>query len=263
MTVIRPFISVVTVVKNGGKTIADAIQSIISQNYIDFEYIIIDGVSSDNTLQVISSYQHIISRFVSEPDNGIYDAMNKGIDLAKGQVIGFLNADDVYENDDVLQNVADVMSDHAVDSCYGDLLYVKQDDIKAIVRYWRSSPVRQYKFYRGWIPPHPTFFVRKSVYEKYCGFRTDLGQAADYELMLRLLLLQGISSVYIPQVLVRMRTGGVTNASAYSNFENHRSTVLAWKVNNVSPRIWTLPLRSCLKLYQYIFPRYRLNLSKL
>ncbi len=257
-----PLITIVTPSYNQGRFLEEAIQSVLNQDYPNIEYLVIDGGSTDNTMNVLAKYCNHDIKYISEPDDGIYDAMNKGIALAKGQIIGILNADDMYYSSGVIALVASVMSDDCIDSCYGDLLYVKRNNIDKIVRYWRSSQSNKFDFYQGWIPPHPTFFVKKQIYEKYGFFRTDLGQAADYELMLRLLLCDSILASYIPTVLVKMRTGGITNASFHSRIDNHRSALLAWEVNGLKPKPWTLYFRAMRKFVQYLLPILRHNIAK-
>lgn len=206
-------ISVVTAVFNSEKTIAQAIESVLSQDYSAIESVVIDGASRDATMSILESYQSRLGKLVSEPDDGIYDALNKGIRYATGDVVGFLHADDLFENEEVLGKVAAVFSDPDVDAVYGDLVYVRHDDIGHIVRYWKSGEYDQLALAKGWMPPHPTFYVRRSVYERLGGFDTRYQIAADYDTILRFLAVGKIRAVYIPDVLVRMRTGGISNRS--------------------------------------------------
>ena len=206
-------LSVVTVVYNGAGTIEQCIKSVHGQNYKNIEHIIVDGSSTDGTLEIIKKYNSILGAVVSESDNGIFDAMNKGIGLASGDIVGILNSDDFYADNQILSRVAGVFNNQDVDSCYGDLQYVDRANTDSIIRHWKSKSYSEKLFYRGWMPPHPTFFVRRGVYERYGVFNLNLGTAADYELMLRFLLKNGISTHYIPEVLVRMRTGGQSNVS--------------------------------------------------
>jgi len=206
-------ISVITVSYNSAKTIADTIRSVASQKYYDFEHLIIDGNSSDATISVVEAHRHSNLTLASEADKGIYDAMNKGIAMAAGDIIGFINADDFYTSPDVLSKIAAAFEVSDADCCYGDLCYVKQLDTSKIVRYWRSAPFRPGLFGKGWCPPHPTFFVKRLVYERLGGFKLDLKIAADVELMARFLEVGRISSYYIPEVLVHMRMGGASNRS--------------------------------------------------
>lgn len=193
-----------------------------------------------------------MSKIVSERDNGIYDAMNKGIRKASGDVIGILNADDIYANDRVIEKVADMFTQNKVDSCYGDLQYVDKKNPDNIVRYWKSSEYREGLFYKGWMPPHPTFFVKREVYEKYGYFNTDFKIAADYELMLRFIEKYKISTCYIPEVLIKMRMGGMSNRSLKNLFIKSSEDHKAWKINNLSGGIYTILLKNLCKLPQFI-----------
>jgi glycosyltransferase involved in cell wall biosynthesis len=206
-------ISVITVCFNSEKTIVDTLVTTRFQSYKNIEHIIVDGGSIDGTLAVVATEVMHTHKLISEKDKGIYDAMNKGIALATGEVIGFINADDFYPSPDVLATVAAAFNASGADCCYGDLCYVKQDDVKKTVRYWRSTSFASGLFSKGWCPPHPTFFVRREVYERLGGFDLSFKIAADLELMARFLEVGKISSYYIPKVLVHMRMGGTTNGS--------------------------------------------------
>jgi glycosyltransferase involved in cell wall biosynthesis len=247
-------LSIITVVLNNQTGIRDCIKSVLKQTYKDIEYITVDGGSTDGTLQVIKEFRDRISKCVSEPDRGIYDAMNKGIQMASGDVVGFLNSDDFYPHQEVLAKVAEVFQQKSIDSCYGDLEYVDSVDTSRILRSWRSGPYLKKRFYWGWMPPHPTFFARKKVYEEYGTFNHELGSAADYELMLRLLVKHKITTAYIPEVLVKMRTGGMSNASLRNRIRANRMDRKAWKINGLKPFPWTLWLKPLRKVPQFIFP---------
>ena len=214
-------ISIITVCYNSEKTIGDTLRSVFEQNYENIEHIIIDGGSTDRTLAVLATAGAHVAKIVSEPDNGIYDAMNKGIALATGDVIGFINADDFYPTPEVLALVASAFESSGADCCYGDLCYVQQDDVSKTVRYWRSAPFSPGLFDRGWCPPHPTFFVRREVCVRLGGFDLSFNIAADFELMMRYLEAAQITSRYIPQVLVKMRLGGITNRSLINIFKQN------------------------------------------
>jgi glycosyltransferase involved in cell wall biosynthesis len=244
-------ISIITATLNSSATIENAILSVASQGYPDLEHIIVDGNSSDATLSIIFRYADLIDKLISEPDHGIYDAMNKGIALSTGDIIGILNSDDFYANHYVLDRVARVFEDENIDTCYGDLIYVDPANVKRRTRYWRAGAHRPRSFYRGWMPPHPTFFVRRSVYEKYGNFNLSLGTAADYELTLRLLMKHRISTTYIPEVLVNMRAGGASNASLKSRLATIQMANQSWKVNDLRPLPWTLTFRLLSKIIQY------------
>lgn len=208
-----PSLSLITVSYNSGQTIEDTIRSVAAQSY-PVEYIVIDGCSTDSTLDILDRYRPMISKLLSEKDGGIYDAMNKGIAIAGGDVIGFINSDDVLADGAILSVIARTFADNPeIDACYGDLCYVKSDDLDSVVRYWRSSPYRTGQVRKGWIPPHPTMYIRREVYERFGNFDLSYRIAADFELMLRFLEIHEIKSLHIPRVLVNMRLGGTTNRS--------------------------------------------------
>lgn len=205
-------ISIVTVTYNSADFIADALRSVASQRYPEIEHIVIDGASRDGTVEQVGLHGPHVARLVSEPDHGIYDAMNKGAILASGEYVGFLNADDMLASPDVISQIA-LAAESLPDAIYGDLQYVEQSHTDTVVRSWRSGrfSARQLRF--GWMPPHPTFYVRRSLIEELGGFDTSLRIAADYDFMMRCLTRPGVSVCQIPQVLVRMRMGGVSNGS--------------------------------------------------
>ena len=226
-------ISVVTVVYNNADTIKDTINSVAFQTYPEVEHIVVDGSSSDGTLEVIEQNQEKLAKVISEPDDGIYDAMNKGIQAASGKIVGFLNADDVYFDHLALEKVASVFEKEEVDACYGDMVYVDRSDLNRVVRYWKSCCFEDGLFANGWCPAHPTFFVRKGVYERFGGFDLSFEIGNDVELMMRLLERHKIKSIYIPQVLIKMRMGGVSNRSVGNIIRQNKAILLAGKKNNV------------------------------
>jgi len=257
-------ITIVTATLNSSATISTCLKSINSQS-VSIEHIVKDGDSTDETLDIVkqNSPNSII---ISEPDNGIYDALNKGIKSANGDVIGILHADDLFASSKVLEKIAGVFSNKEIDSCYGDLIYIENEEVEGrikerkdfkVVRYWQSGEYDTQKFYRGWMPPHPTFFVRREVYEKYGLFNLELGTAADYELMLRFLLKHKISCAYIPEVLVKMRVGGVSNVSWYNRIQANKMDRKAWEINGLKPYPWTLWMKPIRKIPQWIFPSQR------
>lgn len=208
-----PRISIITVVRNAVSTIEETLRSVAAQTYRDAEHIVVDGASTDGTLDIVERYRDSIARLVSEPDRGVYDAMNKGLAVASGEVVGFLNADDFYEHERVLQKVASVMADPQVDTCYADLVYVDTQDTSRVVRYWKSRPYEKGLCQKGWLPAHPTFFARRRVYERFGDFDLAFQRQADFEMALRLFDIHNIKSVYVPEVWVRMRIGGLSNNS--------------------------------------------------
>lgn len=243
-------ISVITVVKNGAATIRDCIDSVRNQDY-PVEHVFVDGASRDGTVEIIRENASEASRIVSEPDHGIYEAMNRGISLATGDVVGMLNADDFYAHNKVISTVVNVFQDKAVDACYGDLIYVDPERTESVIRYWKSCPPTDWLLYCGWMPPHPTLFVRRHIYRELGGFRTDLGSAADYELTLRFFLKHHIRAVYIPQLLVTMRSGGASNATLSNRLMVNLWVYRAWRINGLKPKLWTIPARLMSKFVQY------------
>lgn len=209
-------ISLITAAYNSHSTIVNALESVFCQTYSNVELIVIDGGSTDGTLEILQRYADKISIFVSEPDNGIYDALNKGIRYASGDVVGFLHADDLLADSHVLSRIAAGFSNHNVSAVYGDLQYVFKDDPSRIIRYWKAGEFNQRKLSFGWMPPHPTLYVRRSLFEKVGSFDTHYRIAADYEFILRLFSLPGFNPLYIPEVFVKMRMGGASNRS-FSN----------------------------------------------
>ncbi len=244
-------ISVITATYNSAATVRDTLESVRKQDHPDIEHVIVDGRSMDGTLEIVAGFSHI-SKIISEKDSGIYDAMNKGIRMTTGEVIGILNSDDVYIGGDVLSTVAKAFADPAVMTVYADLQYVHPDDLDKIQRTWITGPFRENSFYYGWMPPHPTFFVRKEVYDRIGLFNTDLRSAADYELMLRILLKYHISTHYIPRVIVKMRAGGMSNATLFNRLRANREDRLAWKLNGLKPYFFTLYLKPLRKITQFI-----------
>lgn len=237
-------ISIITITYNSQKTLDDTIKSVLSQKYNDIEYIIVDGNSKDSTIDIVKSYGDKISKFVSEKDNGIYDAMNKGLRLATGDVVGILNSDDVYFDEHVIEKVMHKFQKENVDSVYGDLYYVKPENLNEVVRYWKSSDFVKGSFAKGWHPPHPSFFVKREVYEKYGTFDLNMKVSADFELMLRFLEKFKISTLYLPEVIVRMRIGGESNRSIGNIIKGNRSILKAFEKNQV-------------KVNKLLYPFYR------
>jgi glycosyltransferase len=244
-------ITIITPTYNSEKTIRDTIISIQQQTYTNIEHIIIDGGSKDNTLQIIKSMGHT-GPVISERDNGIYDAMNKGIKIATGDIVGILNSDDFYAHNNVIKNVVKGFTTHDCDAVYGDLVYVSAEDEKKVLRKWMAGSFTNKMFYRGWMPPHPTFFVKRELYEKYGSFNTTLKSAADYELLLRFMHVHKITPYYLNDVLVKMRAGGKSNSSLSNRIAAHKEDHLAWKLNNVLPKWYTLAMKPARKIPQFI-----------
>ncbi|MCG7856204.1 glycosyltransferase [Flavihumibacter sediminis] len=245
-----PTITIITATYNSEMTVRDTLISVGRQTFQDVEHIIIDGASTDNTLEIVSEYPHVHT-IISEMDNGIYDAMNKGIKLASGDIVGILNSDDIYAHNRVLETIERLFKDPNVQVVYADLQYVKSDNLNKVVRHWKSGEYSSQNFFYGWMPPHPTFFVRRELYDE-CGlFDTSFKTAADYELMLRFLVRYDIPATYLPEVIVKMRNGGMSNASFKNRWRANREDRRAWDVNGLTPYFFTIPLKPFRKLSQF------------
>jgi glycosyltransferase involved in cell wall biosynthesis len=246
-------ISIITVVYNNEKTIKDAMQSVLRQTYKNIEYVIIDGKSKDNTVNLINEYKEKLGYFISEKDNGLYDAMNKGIQATTGDVIGILNSDDLYQDLDVIAAVMERFNDDPeLDILYGDLVYVKSDDTSKVVRNWKSKRYYNNFFEDANVPPHPSLFVRSKVYKEAGLFDLQYKLAADYELMLRMFKKHNFKSKYLNRLIIKMRLGGATNQS-FTNIVNQNKEVLkAWKNNDLQAPFYLMPLRIFKRLIQFI-----------
>ncbi|WP_339921723.1 glycosyltransferase family 2 protein [uncultured Flavobacterium sp.] len=246
-------ISIITVVYNNDKTIKDAIESVLSQSYPNLEYVIIDGGSKDNTVNLIREFENRLGYFISEKDNGLYDAMNKGIRATTGDVIGILNSDDLYQDSNVIEAVMEQFNnDPELDILYGDLVYVKSYDTNKVVRNWKSKDYYNNFFENANVPPHPSLFVKKEVYNKAGLFDLDYKIAADYEFMLRVFKKHNFNSKYFNRLVVRMRLGGASNASFSSIIKQNKEVLNAWKKNNLKKPFYLIPLRVYKKLSQFI-----------
>lgn len=234
-------ISIITPSYNSAATIARTINSVIAQNYSDLEYIIIDGVSTDDTAKIVSSYQNKINiNFISEPDNGIYDAMNKGIKMASGDIVGILNSDDLFSGDDVLSTIADAFANNQADIVYGDIQYFS-DNPKKIIRYWETGEYKNSKLNNGWTIPHPALFVKKTVYDLAGLYDSNFKIAGDYEFILRILKKHNFSLKYIPKVFVKMFAGGVSGRDLKNRKKGWSELKKAWIINDLKiPRFFIL-----------------------
>lgn len=214
-------ITVITPVFNGQETIRSCIESVLTQSYPDKEYIIIDGGSTDNTVDILKTYKDRSVNWISEKDKGLYDAFNKGIMMATGDVVCFLCADDMYEHNNVLSKIADTFRIHPeTDIVYGDIIYVEKDDLSKIKRYWKSSPFKPGLFKKGWLPPNTALFIRRSVFLQHGLFSLQYKMASDYEMQYRFFEKFRINSVYISDIMVRMRSGGMSNSSLHGMYKS-------------------------------------------
>ncbi|MDY0102513.1 MAG: glycosyltransferase family 2 protein [Lentimicrobium sp.] len=243
-------ISVITICYNSAHSIKTAIDSVLAQTHPDVEYIVVDGKSKDNTVEIIQSYGSGITKFISEPDRGIYDALNKGIAMASGDVIGFMHSDDLFASDNTLAKVSELFHKTGSDSIYGDLEYVYKEDTNKVLRYWKSGNFSIRNLKMGWMPPHPTFYVKRAVYQKYGTFNTDYKIAADYDTMLRFLGKFRISTSYLPEVMVKMRVGGASNRSLKNIIRKTKEDHKAIKDNDFG-NILTLFFKNIRKVTQF------------
>jgi glycosyltransferase len=245
-----PVVSVVTAVLNRAGTLGEALASVQAQQGVEVQHVVIDGASTDGSLQLLRAQRERIAVLVSEPDEGIYHALNKGLALATGDIVGFLHSDDVFAHDQVLARVAAAFADPAVDAVYGDLDYVTPDATR-VLRRWRSGPYARGRLARGWMPPHPAFFARRAVYERLGAFDTDFRIAADYDWLLRVLGSGRVQPAYIPEVLVKMRWGGASNRSLKRLLRKSREDLQALRRHGIGG-VGTLVLKNLSKLPQFL-----------
>ncbi|MDB5200748.1 MAG: hypothetical protein JWQ27_157 [Ferruginibacter sp.] len=244
-------VSIITATYNSGKYLEDCIMSVMSQTHHEIEHIIIDGKSEDNTVSIIQKYSAHIAGWVSETDRGMYDAINKGMKMATGDVIGILNSDDILDAPDVIEAIVKSFINEKVNAVYGDLEYVAADDTNKIFRIWKGKPYRRYRFQLGWMPAHPTFYIRRSLIEKHGGYESHYFTAADYEFMARYLYKYKVSAFYLPKLIVRMRIGGASNKNIYQRLRANRRDYLAMKKNNIPFAFLVSILKPLSKVHQY------------
>ncbi|MFN9519576.1 MAG: glycosyltransferase [Bacteroidota bacterium] len=247
----QPRITIITAVYNNVRFVKDALESVLQQTYPNLEYIVIDGGSTDGSYEIIQSYAHRIHHIISEPDKGLYDALNKGISLASGEIIGIMHSDDFYAHRNVLRKIANRFGPD-VDALYGNLDYISNADKGKVIRQWRSGKYRRSKFLTGWMPPHPTVFIRKTIFEKYGGYNTQLAFSSDYEILIRLFYVHRISIAFIDEVLVKMRTGGQSNRSVRNRMRSHFEDYKAWRIAGARVFPPTLFLKLLRKIPQFI-----------
>jgi len=244
-------VTLITATYNSQKHLEDCILSVISQRYHDIEHIIIDGKSKDNTIAIIKKYEKHIAKWISETDRGMYDAINKGMEMATGDVIGILNSDDMLASEDVIDIIVEAFKEKKVDSIYGDLEYVDPTETNKIYRIWKGKPYRRSLFKTGWMPAHPTFYFKRELLSKYGGYETHYFSAADYEFMARYLYKFKISAWYIPKLIVKMRRGGQSNSNIRMRLRANRRDYLAMKRNNIPFAFIVSILKPLSKLHQY------------
>jgi glycosyltransferase len=243
-------ISIITVVFNNALHIGECIQSVLSQTYPEIEYIVVDGGSTDGTCNIIGKYKLQIASYVSEKDAGMYDALNKGITLATGDVIGILHSDDLFHDPGVVAKIAEILKNTGCDAVYGDLWYVSKDDPEKVIRNWKSKPFNVKNFYHGWMPPHPTLFLKRDVYKEFGLFDTTFKIAADYDLMLRTVGSGKLHCEYLPKVITRMRMGGASNKSLGNIWRKSSDDWRALRQNKKGG-VYTLLMKNISKLEQF------------
>ena len=242
-------VSIITVCLNSVKTIEDTIRSVLSQDYKNIEYIIVDANSTDGTLEIIGRYDDKIAKIISERDDGIYDAMNKGIKLSTGNIIAILNADDIYGNETVVGQMVKFMLDSNLDAAYGDLAYIDRNNTDQISRFWKPGDYEKGAFSHGWVIPHPTFFCRKEIYEKYGYFNDKFHIAADFELLLRFVEKHQINIGYLPKLIVKMRTGGKANVLR-GIIRGNCEIVRSFRLNSLHLSPWFFIVKPITKISQ-------------
>ena len=244
-------ISIITVCYNSEKTIRKTIESVINQDYNDIEYIIIDGLSNDNTINIINEYTHKISQTISEKDNGIYDAINKGIKVATGEVVGIINSDDELYNNKIISTIADTYKENLnLDAIIGDIIFLNENN--DIHRKYSALKWKPSKFAWGMMPPHPSFYCKKQLFNKYGYYRTDFKIAADYELMMRYILVNKISYKYLPIVFVKMSLGGISTKNLKSNLNINIEVMRACKLNNIKTNIFKIYTKYIFKMFEFV-----------
>ena len=244
-------VTIITATFNSSKTIQDTILSLESQTYNNIEYIIVDGNSKDNTLKIINEYSTRVSTVICEPDKGIYDALNKGISAATGDVIGFLHSDDILAYPDAITDIVSKFSEGNFDAVYADLEYVSQDNTNHVVRKWKSGNYNVSKLKYGWMPPHPSFYMKRSRYIEWGVFNLNYKISADYDSLLRYLWVHKAKAVYLPRVLTKMRVGGISNRSLKNIIQKSREDINVIKMNGL---FWPIALlfKNLSKLPQFI-----------
>lgn len=244
-------VSIITVTLNSEKYLADCINSVKRQNYKDIEHIIIDGKSTDGTIKIIHQNKEHISYWISETDRGMYDAINKGLKVASGDIVGILNSDDMFASADSVRSIVDCFETTHANTVYGDLVYVDANDPRRVVRYWKGTSYKRSRFRYGWMPAHPTFYMRRSLIEQYGLYENHYFTAADYEFMARYLFLHKVSSQYIDAMLVKMRCGGISNITLKSRFRANRRDFLAMKKNKIPFSFIVSILKPLIKIPQF------------
>lgn len=251
-------ISIITVTYNSAATLRDTMESVLAQTYTDIEYVVVDGLSKDNTMDIVREYEPRFQgrmKYISEKDHGLYEAMNKGIRMATGEIVGIINSDDFYHRNDIIQLVADAMAASEVQAVYGDVRFVNPENLDKTVRYYSSKIFRPSLFRFGFMPAHPTFFTYRKYFEQYGYYRLDYKIAADYELLVRFLHKYGVKARYLHTDFMKMRTGGVSTASIKSNILLNKEIVRACRSNGIWTCFPLLMLKYFIKVFELLFTK--------
>jgi glycosyltransferase len=244
-------VSIITVTYNSEKYLEDCIKSVQAQDYHDIEHIIVDGVSTDNTVNIIKRHSGDIAKWISEEDEGMYDAINKGMKMATGDVIGVLNSDDMLASTDVISKIAECFKKNKIDTIYGDLVYVDPVDTDKVLRTWKGFSYKRFRFMLGWMPAHPTFYIRRNLIDNLGGYESHYFTAADFEFMSRYLYRYRVSSLYLPKLIVKMRNGGQSNESLARRLRANRRDYLAMKRNQIPFPLFVSVLKPLRKVPQF------------
>ena len=243
-------VSIITAVYNGAEHIQSCIESVLGQDYAHIEYIVVDGASKDNTLEIVQSFGNKIAHIISEPDKGMYDAMNKGLKLATGDIVGILNADDFYTNCHIISQIVATFQSTGVDSLYADISFVSKENLNKTVRYYSSATFKPWKFRFGYMPAHPSFFLKNEIYKRYGYFKTDYSLCADFDLLVRLYHTHKISYTYLPKMVVKMRMGGKSNQSLKNVFLLNREILRGCLENGISSNIMFIYFKYFTKIFE-------------
>ncbi len=244
-------ISIITVTKNSTSTVRGTLESVAGQTHPDIEHIIIDGASTDDTLYIVKSFQHV-AQVISEQDKGMYDALNKGLKFANGEVVGILHSDDIYHDDTIIEKVVEGFEKHKVDSVFGDIRFVTPNNRNKTQRYYSSAHWHPGKFGRGYMPPHPSFFVKREMYENYGYFKPDYKIAADYELLIRFLYTNKVTYKYLDLLMVDMLPGGLSNGTPYKRYILNKEIVRGCRENGINTSLFKVSLKYFAKVFEYI-----------
>jgi glycosyltransferase involved in cell wall biosynthesis len=252
-------VSIITIVFNRKLEIEQTIQSVINQTYSDIEYIIVDGGSTDGTVDIIKGYQTKLAKFISETDKGIYDAINKGINLATGDIIGLIHAGDILFDDLVISKIVQHFHKTGADILYGNTFLVRPDNIQKVERVFEGCEYKHTRFITGWMPSHISVYIKREVFQLYGNYRLDLNIAADYELLLRFMYRYRVKSSYYQGVIARFRLGGISNKNIYSFLKSGSQCYRAWKLNDLKIAFYTIPFKYMRRIPDIVFSRKRLK----